>query len=119
MVKTVKSGKGKGEAKDKKQGLLLPPPDGKFVQKSVDGKTTVKETVSKEIQDAAEYWFGKKVEEARAKDSSKKAGEKLLQLMEFDKKTSVLVFNSDLQKKVRVKIIEGAEKLRIEKNVNG
>lgn len=123
-TKTVKSNNKKAAAPaaaagtEGKQAPLLPPPAGKFEQKSIDGKTVIKETVSKDIQDAAEYWFGKKVEEGRAKDNAKKAGEKLLKLMEFEKKTSVLVYNSDLHRKVRINIIEGAEKLRVEKNVS-
>lgn len=115
--KAGKKEEGKKE-EGKRQDLLMKPPEGTFKQGKIDGSGTLRETASKEIQDAAEYWFGKKIEEGRAKDNAKKAGEKLLQLMEYEKKTSVLVFNSDLQKKVRVNIIEGAEKLRVEKNVS-
>lgn len=100
-----------------KQPALIPTPSGRFEQRTIDGKEVLKETVSKDIQDAADYWFLKKIEEGRAKDSAKKGGEKLLQAMEFEDKTSVLVFNSELQRKVRVQILQGAEKLRVEKNV--
>lgn len=113
-TKEKKTGSEKTESKD---GLLMPPPKGPFKQKSVDGKTTVKETVPKKMQDAAEYWFGKKVEEARAKSNVKKAGEDLLKLMEADKRTSIVVFNSDIQRKVRINILQGAEKLKVEKNI--
>lgn len=110
--------KPKEEAASGKENLLMDPPKGPFKQRSVDGKTTVKETVPKEMQDAAEYWFGKKAEEGRAKNNCKKAGEKLLKLMEAAKKTSIVVFNSDLQRKVRVNILQGAEKLKVEKNLS-
>lgn len=114
-----------GEAKKLKKTLdkvsgqpaLLPPPEGKFSQQAIDGSSTLKETVSKDIQQAADYWFLKKTEEGRAKDNAKKGGEKLLKLMEYEQKTSVLVFNSELQRKVRVQILQGAEKLRVEKSV--
>lgn len=120
MAKKLKSSKKVKKAKDgkePKQETLMPPPDGKFKQDKVDGSGTLRETTEPEIQEAAEYWFGKKVEEARAKDNAKKAGEKLLALMESAGKSSVIVFNSDLQKKVRVNILQGADKLRMEKNV--
>jgi len=104
--------------KDPKDGLLMPPPKGPFKQQSVDGKTTVKETVPKKMQDAAEYWFGKKVEEAWAKSKVKKAGEDLLKLMEADKRSTIVVFNSDMQRKVRINIMQGAERLKVEKNIS-
>lgn len=113
------AGKRRGEAaRGGKEDLLLETPEGKFSQDKVDGSGVLKETVSKEIQEAAEYWFGKKVEEARSKANVKKAGEDLLKLMEKEEKTAIVVFNSDLQRKVRVNILQGAEKLRIEKNIN-
>ena len=106
-------------AKEKpKQGELALPKGGKMQQKTIDGKGIVKETTDPKIQDAGDYWFGKKVEEARSKANVKKAGEDLLKLMEKEEKTAIVVFNSDLQRKVRVNILQGAEKLRIEKNIN-
>jgi hypothetical protein len=116
-LKTKKSGKTANEEKGPKQGTLPLPAGGKYKQQKVDGSGTLRETTEPEIQEAADYWFGKKVEEARAKDNSKKAGEKLLLLMESANKTSVIVFNSDLQKKVRVNILQGADKLKVEKEI--
>ena len=100
-----------------KGGLLMPPPKGPFKQNKVDGSGVLKQTAPKEIQDAADYWFGKKEEEARSKDNVKKAAESVLKLMEKAKITTVLVFNSTTQSKWRVNILQGAEKLKIEKNV--
>lgn len=120
MEKKVKSsGKGNkanGE-KGPKQDALMDPPKGGYKQDKVDGSGTLRETTEPEIQDAADYWFCKRVEEARAKDASKKAGEKVLALMESAGKTSVIVFNSEEQRKVRVNILQGADKLRVEKNI--
>jgi len=114
----LKSKKGKKvAAKGGKQDNLLPPPDGKFKQDKIDGSGTLRETTEPEIQEAADYWFGKKVEEARAKDASKKAAEKVLALMESAGKTTVIVFNTEEQRKVRVNILQGADKLRVEKNI--
>lgn len=100
------------------QDNLLTPSGDAYKQDKIDGSGTLRETASKEVQDAADYWFGKRVEEARAKDNSKKAGEKLLQLLEYEKKTSVIVFNSGENRKVRVNILQGADKLRVEKNIS-
>lgn len=102
--------------KESKQKTLLPIPKGAYyTQKDITGTKALKETCSKEIQEQADYWFCKKAEEARAKDATKKAGEKLLQLMEYDKKTSIVVFDSEAQCKRRINILQGAEKLKVEK----
>jgi len=117
--KKGKAKKAAGAANGKKDdGLLLPPPDGTFKQDKVDGSGTLRETTEPEIQEATDYWFGKKIEEARAKDASKKAAEKVLALMESAGKSSVVVFNSEEQRKVRVNILLGADKLRVEKNIS-
>ena len=118
MTPKIKTKKSKTKAKNPDQGNLLTPPDGTYKQDKIDGSGPLRETASAEIQEAADYWFGKRVEEARAKDNSKKAGEKLLQLLEFEKKTSVIVFNSEENRKVRVNILQGADKLRVEKNIS-
>ena len=117
MSTKLKAKKSKKKISKTEQGVLIPP-GGPYKQDKVDGTGTLRETASKEVQEAADYWFGKKVEEARAKDNCKKAGEKLLQLMEYEKKTSVIVFNSEENRKVRVNILQGADKLRVEKNIS-
>ena len=113
----VKSSKGKKTTGGGKEGLLLPPPDGKFEQRSVDGKTIIKETVSKDIQEAANFYFAAKDQENKAKAKSKTAAEKLLQAMEFEKKTNVVVYNQEEKRKDRIQILQGEEKLKVEKNV--
>jgi len=104
------------KAKDAKAGTqapLLPPPAGPFKQKDITGKTNIKATASKQIQETAEYWFGKKRDLNIVKNRADVAAEKLTKLMDADKITSVVVFDSDLQKKVRVNLKQGAEKLSV------
>lgn len=98
-----------------KQGTLeLPGKGEKYTQQTVDGKGTVRETCPKDLQDAADYLSGKKVEEARAKDNVKKAAEKLLELMDKAQKTSIVYFDTERNCKRRVNIIEAAEKLKFQ-----
>lgn len=111
----IKATKGKKGTGIEKGTLLMPPPADKYKQQSIDGKKTIKETAPKEIQEAAETWLFKKREEARAKDTTKKTGEKVLKLMEKAKLTDVVVFDQDLQCKQRILILQGVERLRVSK----
>lgn len=119
MAKKVNSSKGKKNKGDKglKQDNLLPPPDGKFKQDKVDGSGVLKETPSKEIQDRANNFFAAKTRESKAKADVKETAEKLLQQMEFEKKTVVLVYNDEEKRKDRIWVKQGEEKLKVEKNV--
>jgi hypothetical protein len=118
MANKVKSKKSKKVAKENKgQDLLLPPPDGKFKQDKVDGSGVLKETVSKEIQAAADYFFAKKAEESTLKATLKSAVDKLIQAMDFEEKTSVVVYNSEERRKDRINLMHGEEKLKVEKNI--
>ena len=71
MTPKMKMKKSKKKAKNPDQGNLLAPPDCTYKQDKIDGSGPLRETASKDVQEAADYWFGKRVEEARAKDNSK------------------------------------------------
>lgn len=102
------------KGKNEQGELKLPGKGDSYRQQSVDGKKTIKETCPKDLQDAADYLSGKKVEEARAKDNVKKAAEKLLELMEKAGKTNIVYFDTERNCKRRVQIIEAAEKLKFQ-----
>lgn len=114
MATKVKSSKGKQVGGREKEDLLLKPPAGPFKQNKIDGTGPLKETASKEIQEAADTWFCKKSAENKYKAESKKAAEKLLKLMEYEKKTMITVYDSEEKKKKVVTIRQGEEKLKVQ-----
>lgn len=57
-----------GKHNTKGQGSLMDPPDGEYRQKDITGKTDIKRTAPKDVQEKAGYWFAKKEEFARAKN---------------------------------------------------
>lgn len=98
-----------------KQGeLTLPGKGGHYQQKGLDGKV-IKETVDPKIQEDGDYWLGKKYAAAKAKEVAEEAMEKFLTLMRSKKKTSVVIFDTEKNCKRRVNIVNGTEKLKLEK----
>ncbi len=104
----------KTTTKTEQGNLDLPGKGESYKQGRIDGKGNVRETCPKALQDAADHLSGKKVEEARAKDNTKKAAEKLLELMDKAGKTSLVYFDTERNCKRRVNIIEAAEKLKFQ-----
>lgn len=103
------------DKKGPKQAALMPPPDGEYKQKDITGTKDIRRTAPKAVQDAADYWFGKKVEFARAKNNAEKAAEDLLKVMEKHEVTMCTVFDSEAQCKKIVTIRMGEERLKVEK----
>ena len=98
-----------------KQTLLPLPKGGKFSQKDISGKNVLKETLDPKIQEAGNYWLGKKYHSVDAQEKEAKAATDFLKMLERLKKTSVVIFDSEKNCKRRVNVKQGSVHLSLTK----